>query len=170
MKARLFTSLSNGLSGVKSRAFSLRRAGLPDEMQPAFPPKGYSIRSKCLLHRRKRPSLFPLFPKKLLFTSWFISIEQQPETTQKSSNKEIKQLFVCNHPIYSKNRKADQAESKTAHREPNAIPWNIFFTPTGERPEINDSGRVRKAKSQNDKKRLSQGSLIYIVPKNTTFA
>ena len=33
-----------------------------------------------------------------------------------------------------------------------------------------DSGRVRKAKSQNDKKRLSQGSLIYIVPKNTTFA
>jgi hypothetical protein len=47
---------------------------------------------------------------------------------------------------------------------------DVFFTPTGERPEINDSGRVRKAKSQNDKKRLSQGSLIYIVPKNTTFA
>lgn len=169
MKARLFTSLSNGLSGVKSRGFLTPKSRLPDEMQPAFPPKGYSIRSKCLLHRRKRPSLFSLFPKKLLFTSWFISIEQQPGNTKKSSNKEIKKLFICTYPAYPLKEKADQSNQRQHIASLMQIP-DVFFTPTGERPEINDSGRVRKAKSQNDKKRLSQGSLIYIVPKNTTFA
>lgn len=167
MKARLFTSLSNGLSGVKSRAFSLRRAGFRTKCNLHFPERLLHP-SKCLLHRRKRLSLFPLFPKKLLFTSWFISIEQQPETTKRAQTKRLRNyLFVITQ--HTPKRESRSIESKTAHREPNANSGH-FFTPTGEKPEINDSGRVRKAKSQNDKKRLSQGSLIYIVPKNTTFA
>lgn len=57
MKARLFTSLSNGLSGVKSRAFSLRRAGFRTKCNLHFPRKvtpsganAYSIGGRDFLY------------------------------------------------------------------------------------------------------------------------
>lgn len=127
MKARLFTSLSNGLSGVKSRAFSLRRAG---------------FRTKCNLH----------FPERLLHPEQMLTPSEEetffiPTFSEKASvhklvhfnraatgnyQKELKKKKLYNYLFvitrYTLKRESRSIESKTTNPEPNANSGRFFHT------------------------------------------
>ena len=125
MKARLFTSLSNGLSGVKSRAFSLRRAG---------------FRTKCNLHfpRKVTPSGANASEEETFFIPTFsekASVHKLVHFNRAATGnyqKELKKKKLYNYLFvitrYTLKRESRSIESKTTNPEPNANSGRFFHT------------------------------------------